>query len=583
MNNINLTSPMDNGGYDDDTFDHETEEEITELERRLKLLDGERKASYETRHNAMKKNKDTLESVKRENKDLRDALTKIHREQGSTNGKSFQERLYERLETNVHNKRKEFDDAQHVVKALQIKLKGKQDKLNDLVVEKAPILTDDSPLTRQIRILENRLDKAMIKYNEAQSIRKTYEQILRRLKEERIGFDNQLQSIERTLRAKEHDYRDLLNMSHEANYMREQSKTELQNTRNEFDETSREKDKEMKDKRQYVQARIEMTMKLSKREAAKHNKSDINNHFGQSMDEKGFGAFGDNKLELEMEKVQKAEERWRKIKEVTGVNDANEVIQKYLTSSDTHKNLAAMTKDAQQKIDALVLKRASLKSRLEDMKYSQSSGLGSRRIVDEFMQQLAESSANCERSLTQYERVARILINVKAGIEHLDDKLAVVIGAASKDPHNLDPPSLDAKEESQQVLESLNSCAEKLGRLTKAANRKSSRKAAGSSKEETNPAPEDGAAAQPIASPSNKSTPPNLFNSSLNLSSGMIKISDNNIRIPINEYEYEDDNFEEEPEEDGDVPDRSQLKRMAAFALEKNKKSGKRRGKNDDN
>jgi hypothetical protein len=28
---------------------------------------------------------------------------------------------------------------------------------------------------RQIRILENRLDKAMIKYNEAMSIKKTYE------------------------------------------------------------------------------------------------------------------------------------------------------------------------------------------------------------------------------------------------------------------------------------------------------------------------------------------------------------------------------------------------------------------------
>jgi hypothetical protein len=33
-----------------------------------------------------------------------------------------------------------------------------------------------------MRMLENRLDKAMIKHNEAQSIRKTYEQIVRRLK-----------------------------------------------------------------------------------------------------------------------------------------------------------------------------------------------------------------------------------------------------------------------------------------------------------------------------------------------------------------------------------------------------------------
>ena len=32
----------------------------------------------------------------------------------------------------------------------------------------------------------------MIKYNEAMSIRRTYEQILARLKEERAGYDNQI-------------------------------------------------------------------------------------------------------------------------------------------------------------------------------------------------------------------------------------------------------------------------------------------------------------------------------------------------------------------------------------------------------
>ena len=46
---------------------------------------------------------------------------------------------------------------------------------------------EENPLTRKIRMLENRLDKAMIKYNEAQSIRKTYEQIVKRLKDERFG------------------------------------------------------------------------------------------------------------------------------------------------------------------------------------------------------------------------------------------------------------------------------------------------------------------------------------------------------------------------------------------------------------
>ena len=69
---------------------------------------------------------------------------------------------------------------------------------------------EDNEFTRCIRALENKLDKAMIKYNEAQSIRKTYEQIVKRLKEERVGFDNQLTAVERTLGAKMRDYDELL-------------------------------------------------------------------------------------------------------------------------------------------------------------------------------------------------------------------------------------------------------------------------------------------------------------------------------------------------------------------------------------
>merc|ERR1719434_675442 len=67
----------------------------------------------------------------------------------------------------------------------------------------------------------------MIKYNEAQSIRKTYEEIVRRLKKERIGFDNQLAAIERTLKAKERDYEELLLLSHDAYHAKEMAQAEL--------------------------------------------------------------------------------------------------------------------------------------------------------------------------------------------------------------------------------------------------------------------------------------------------------------------------------------------------------------------
>lgn len=69
-----------------------------------------------------------------------------------------------------------------------------KDVVRELELDSMRPHMEDNESTRTIRTLENKLDKAMIKYNEAQSIRKTYEQIVRRLREERVGFDNQVYS-----------------------------------------------------------------------------------------------------------------------------------------------------------------------------------------------------------------------------------------------------------------------------------------------------------------------------------------------------------------------------------------------------
>ena len=76
-------------------------------------------------------------------------------------------------------------------------------------------------------MLENRLDKAMIKYNEAQSIRKTYEHIVKRLQDERLTFDNQLATFEKTLKAKKQDALELEMMSRDANHAKEVAKVRL--------------------------------------------------------------------------------------------------------------------------------------------------------------------------------------------------------------------------------------------------------------------------------------------------------------------------------------------------------------------
>ena len=84
----------------------------------------------------------------------------------------------------MHHLRKKHDTLVSSTTTHAEKLSKLQGIAHTLELESQKPSEEDTPLTRKIRMLENRLDKAMIKYNEAQSIRKTYEQIVKRLKDE---------------------------------------------------------------------------------------------------------------------------------------------------------------------------------------------------------------------------------------------------------------------------------------------------------------------------------------------------------------------------------------------------------------
>lgn len=90
-----------------------------------------------------------------------------------------------------------------------------QDKLKD-IEDRRQSIVDENPLLRTIRQLEGKLDKIMIRYNEAQSLQQTYEAVVCRLKQERIGYDSQLLGVEQCLKGKEHDFEELLLLSLDA-------------------------------------------------------------------------------------------------------------------------------------------------------------------------------------------------------------------------------------------------------------------------------------------------------------------------------------------------------------------------------
>jgi len=517
-------------------------DDMGDMRGRVQLMNDDRKALMESTQSIIKQNKELLKSLKSENKELHAALSDLQ-QQSSKKEKSGD---LVRLEADAADYRRKYDDVRSAAIVKQREVNGLIDKLKDLEKDNGRLVDQDTPLTRQIRTLENRLDKAMIKYNEAQSIRKTYEQIVKRLKEERIGFDNQLAAIERTLRAKEKDLEELVLMSHDAQHAKEMAKAELSKLELQIAEERRAREKELSERRLLVQQKKDMNLRLEKREQKRREEAQSDVHEEDSAVKKTAAnafsaAASSNKQEEEDAKITTYEDAFRKIKDATGVSDVNEVIQKFLTQDETHNNLVAMTKEAQAKIDQLNEEKAHVKAKVEEIKYSGTGSLGSRRIVDEFESHLSEANGKCERNKQKYERVAKMLINVKAGIEHLSDKLEVI---------KIDQPPIVLTDDT--VVEVLQHCELKLMKLTESVD--ILHKDEGGSAAASRPSAADAAGEEGSAQ--------------------------YNIRISL-PREADNDSYEEDYEDDDqeEVYDRESVKKYSFLMLEKANKKQKRQKK----
>lgn len=375
-----------------------------------------------------------LGELRRKNKTLRDELGSAQKTAKEAQLRRTTGRDATKVSGQLLAVRSHHDTLRHRARQLTKDYKRMRDELQVLTREEAA-QTRDNPQARRIRALENRLDKAMIKFNEAQSIRKTYDQIVRRLREERVGFDTQLSAIEKSLRAKRADLDELRTLAQEANHAKDVALAELDRTKAMALEEKEKRLKALRDKRGMAMARSKMNQTVRDREA-KRASSVLALH--GDMDEKE-----EAKLQASVEdqarertslqdqaaearrRVERFEEAFQKIREATGVKDENEVIQKIVGQKEQHHSLQQLTRDNAQRIEELNREQAELKEHLDALKFSGGDGRGgNRQLIDSLDAQLKAALKALAGAKDRSDRITRTLVELRAGSAHLRDKVS---------------------------------------------------------------------------------------------------------------------------------------------------------------
>jgi len=393
------------------SYGADQDEELAELQRRFMALEDEARTTMEK----------TMATP-------RGAANKTGRERAAQAGvRADNEQELAKLDEQITQLRRKHDDLAHANLEKRRELDKLNDRLQDLSREASLPSAEDNPIMKEIRELEARLNRAVTKYEDAQEVRRTYEQIVKRLKEERIGFNNQLEARESTMRAKEADYEELLLMSHDANQSKEMAKQELAKFESVVSDERKLREKELAERRALVAKKQEINAELERREKARRESMTApSSALGSTRSESGNRgsaaqqhAITEADIEEEQEKIASYEAAFREIKEATGVADVNEVIQKFITQEETHKSLLAMTRESQTKIESLSESKVAAQERVQRLKYAAGSepqpaagqaGDGSERN-------------KLERQRHKHERLARVMIAVKAGVQHLSERL----------------------------------------------------------------------------------------------------------------------------------------------------------------
>ncbi|XP_058497291.1 coiled-coil domain-containing protein 151 [Solea solea] len=455
-----------------DAVKHPLHEQIMEMQRKIQLLEGDRTAYYESSQSSIKKNRESIHQLRQDNKRLHRKLAEAKAGDEHVIKVAFHNRGSEKhafrnmsgkdaqttLDQKVLSKMKQLNALKHSSQTYQQRL----DELRTEYKRKVP---DDSSGAQaadtrtqrkeedamKLRALENSLEKAQFKCKEAENIMTNYLKLKAHLQEESLSFQGQLDSLEAEILKHREELHGLRVMNNDALISKEAAKAELQQQEEVFNKERKERESVLASYRRRVEEHKAQAEKVDRRAQRTAMQPDELSSEVQRSTTRMTGE--------EEKSISVLEETFHRVKEATGVTDIQEIVQCFVAQKETHQHLEKLKAENEEVLQQLKEQKELLHQQFQDMKYSGENKLSSNeQTLEECEQRLHAQNQRCEAAKENLDWLVKTLSTVRAGVEHLADKLQHIalsedtVAESSPDSHDF-------------VLELMTQCEMKLQSL----------------------------------------------------------------------------------------------------------------------
>lgn len=270
---------------------------------------------------------------------------------------------------------------------------------------------------KQIRILENRLDKANQKFNEAIAKNKKLRENIDSLRRERVIFDNIYRKLEKELHSKREKMANIIEEANTAYEQRDIAQEELATLIQQAEREKIEFENGLKQVNESMKKYNEMSdfMKTKNNEKAELEKmnidhKNINDNDAQQLDTLNRNKDKQNTASASLlEKFESYEETFAKIEAATGIHDIDELI-------NTFKFVNVLSTD----IDSTEKQINEMKAELaEYMNQGEAADNQKRKILNQLEEKLLKIQKKAEMLELEYQTNLQKLDSIKSGVESI--------------------------------------------------------------------------------------------------------------------------------------------------------------------
>ncbi|CAE8643393.1 unnamed protein product [Polarella glacialis] len=290
-------------------------------------------------------------------------------------------------------------------------------------------LDNTKAVAKQIRVLENRLDKGLQKFNEAIGANRSLREQIDTLRRERVVFDDIYRKLENELQQKKKEMANIIEQANAAYEARDSAQAQMASLKQQADKEHAEFEKEWRELGRLIEN--DKRMKEFMRTKVRGTKEDGDPGQTEDKHRKKItrNAWDTAKslvtITANQEKVSSYEEAFARIQAATGICDIDELVQNFIHAEDTNFSLFKYNNELSADMEKLEQQIAEYKE-----EYITLSGQSSRKEDTEkvkILENLEERWNDIDRKAIHYEvkyqESQQTLSHIRACIESIFRRL----------------------------------------------------------------------------------------------------------------------------------------------------------------